>query len=243
MRGLITAIRTLTVLRLPGKDAEKLSSSLYYFPFVGAIIGIMVGGAVYAIARFTGWNEMAAAAGVFLSIRLTGCLHIDGLADVSDSFGAHTREKRLEIMKDSRSGVYGVTAVVLSILFKYVCLLKFAGGGSAVIILPAVMALSRSAQVAVITGMPYARKEGTAGAFVSGASLRHFAAVAVMCAVFVSVLLDGPAVALIAAAYAVSMAIKVWARKEYGGITGDLIGFTNEVVEVLCLAIAGVLLR
>lgn len=241
IRGFITAIRTLTIIPMPGKDAKDFSSSLYFFPAVGALIGLVVGGAVYLIGTYTGWKEIAAAVGVLVSARVTGCLHTDGLADVCDSFGGSSRDRRLAIMKDSSVGVYGVVGVVISLLMKYLCFLRL-DGYTLLIAVPVVFAVSRTAQVAVMVNMPYARAEGTAGSFVKNAGVRHLIAAAMQAMLFVWFMARLPGLPLVAAACLIAVVVRIWTRRTFGGVTGDVIGFTNELVEIAALVAAGVLL-
>lgn len=237
---MITAVRTLTVLPVPGKDAKNFPDSLYFFPLVGAAIGLLVGVVSYLIFRYAGWGELAAAAGVIVSILSTGALHVDGMADVCDSMGGRTREKRLEIMKDSRVGVFGVIGAVVIILLKYIALLRL-GGEALITVVPVVFAVSRAAQVGVIAGMPYARAEGTAGAFVDGAGPRHLFAAAALALVFAWFMACQAGLALAAAAILITAWVRIRSRRTLGGVTGDVIGFTNELVETAGLVMAGVI--
>lgn len=241
LRGLITAIRTLTTLRVPGKDAKEFSTSLYFFPFVGGLVGIAVGASVYLLDRYLGWREIAAAAGLLVSVRMTGCLHMDGLADVCDSFGGHSREKKLAIMKDSSVGVFGVVGVVLCLLVKYLCLLRL-DSFTPLLVIPAAFAISRASQVGVMVGLPYARVEGTAGSFVENAALRHLISAVVLALALAWFMACQAGLVLAAAAMVVTVALRIWAKRTLGGVTGDVIGFTNEIVETVCLLAAAILL-
>lgn len=234
--GLVTAIRTLTVLRIPGRDSTVFARSLYYFPLVGAGIGFAAGGAVLVTARITGWPEISAAAGAVVSMILTGCLHVDGLADVFDSLGGYSREKRLEIMKDSRSGVFGAAAIAVSLLLKYVCFLRLQSW-DAVAAVSVVMAVSRTAQVGVIVGMPYARSTGTAAAFIEGASARHLVFSAMITAGFAWWAAGRTGLTVFLAGVAAVLLARLWTRRTLGGVTGDVIGFTNEVAEIAGLVV------
>ncbi len=241
LRGLVTAVRTLTILPMPGKDAKDFSSSLYFFPFVGALLGLAVGAAVYLINAYTGWKELGAVVGILISARATGCLHSDGLADVCDSFGGSTRERRLAIMKDSSVGVYGVVGLIISLMLKYLCLMQL-NSYELLIVVPVAFAISRTAQVGVMVRMPYARAQGTAGSFVQNAGLRHLAVAAVLALIFAWFMAWLTGMILAAVALLIVAVMRVWTRKAFGGVTGDVIGFTNELVEVATLVVAGVFL-
>ena len=239
--GLITAIRTLTVFPMPGKDAKQFCSALYYFPLVGALLGTLVGGVVVGMEHYAGWHELGAVAGVAILLLATGCLHLDGFADVCDSLGGRTRERRLEIMKDSSVGAYGVAGAVVCLLAKYICLSRISGV-SGIFAIVAVLAVSRAMQVAIIVALPYARKQGTAGPFVEGASARHMLVSSILAVGLAVGLLGctGLVVALIAAV--VTLSVGLWARGKFGGVTGDVVGFTNELVEIAGLIVVGLML-
>ncbi|MEI8191050.1 MAG: adenosylcobinamide-GDP ribazoletransferase [candidate division NC10 bacterium] len=110
MKGFITAFRTLTIIPLPGKDVEKFSSALFFFPVVGGLVGLLTAFAGWGVGHWLRWPFGAGVAAVALSTVVTGGLHLDGLADGFDSLGGRTRERKLEIMKDPRVGSFGVMA-------------------------------------------------------------------------------------------------------------------------------------
>ena len=241
IRAFTTAMRTLTAVPVPGQDAKNFASSLYFFPVVGLLVGWAVGGAVYLVDSYSGWKELAAIVGVLVSVRATGCLHVDGLADVCDSFGSRSREKRLAIMKDSSSGVYGVVGIVFSLLLKYLCVMRL-DGRELLVALPVVFVVSRAAQVVVMSGMPYARPEGTARAFVNGAASRHGVVAILIAGVYAFCMTWFMGLAIVGLAMVIAALVRVWARRAFGGVTGDVIGFTNELVEIALLVLIGVIL-
>lgn len=238
MRGLITAIRTLTVLRVPGKDAENFSESLYFFPVIGGLVGALQAAVMFLVNRYTQWPELAVFAGLAVSLLVTGGLHIDGLADIFDSLGGATRERRLEIMKDSRVGVYGVAGVVLCLLAKYICLVRIAGAGNFTSVI-GVCVIARVVQVAMIVTMPYARAEGTARLFVSGAGGRHLLAAVLTGVLLVWLMMGTHGLVLFLVLALAAALIRMWARRHIGGVTGDVIGFSNEMSEVIGFIGAG----
>lgn len=93
-----------------------------------------------------------------------------------------------------------------------------------------------------MAGMPYARESGTAGAFVEGAGLRHLIAAVLPALAFAWFMACQAGLASAAAAVFVACVIRIWARKSLGGVTGDVIGFTNELVELAGLVSMGVVL-
>jgi len=119
--GLVTAFRTLTILPVPGRDAGEMASSLPWFPVVGGVLGSLFAALALVTNELSGghWPGGAAAAALAGGIVLTRAIHLDGLADWADGFGGGgDRKKTLAIMKDSATGVFGVTAIVAVLLIK-----------------------------------------------------------------------------------------------------------------------------
>ncbi|NTV66760.1 MAG: adenosylcobinamide-GDP ribazoletransferase [Chlorobaculum sp.] len=232
--GLVTALRTLTILPVPGREAERFSDSLFWFPFVGLVIGTLEA----LLARFgvlAGWYEMAALLALGGGIVLTRGLHADGLADLADGFfGGRNREAALRIMKDPNVGSFGSLALIFVMLFKFVCLVELARY-EAFGTMTAGVLLARMGQVLLATWLPYARAEGgTATAFVDGAGWPHlFVAVA---SAFVFLLYPvgfgwPRALFLTASALASTFALGLLSRRKIGGVTGDVLGACSELTE------------
>ncbi len=245
MRGLVTAFRTLTILPVPGKDAEKLSGALPWFPVVGLAMGL----GLYALALLAGLLPggvtgpvLGAAVLVAAGCFLTRGLHLDGLADFADGFGgAFEREKTLSIMKDPRVGAFGVIALVVVLIAKWSAFFCLIDSNMAAWVIAALIA-SRTAQVELAATLPYARAEGgTAGAFVAGARGRH-RLIAWGGALLLALLCCGPAgPAALLVAGLLALALRAWFNKRLGGVTGDLLGAASEIIEtsVLVLTAAG----
>ncbi|MCA1910303.1 MAG: adenosylcobinamide-GDP ribazoletransferase, partial [Magnetospirillum sp.] len=115
---LLLAVGFLTRLPVPGCPAYVeggLARAMRVFPLAGALVGLL-GGVVFVAAQDVLPPLAAALLALLTTIALTGALHEDGLADTADGLGARGgREKRLEVMRDSRSGAYGVLALVFSV--------------------------------------------------------------------------------------------------------------------------------
>lgn len=237
MRGLVTALRTLTLLPVPGKDAARFSSALYWFPAVGLLLGALQATLSGVIMLFLGWEEFAAAAVLLAGIVLTRGIHADGFADVADGFfGGNSREERLRIMKDSAVGSFGATALMLLFLFKWVVLVKLLGLGLYSWIVAGVI-LARLAQVLLASSLSYARDEGgTASGFVEDAGARHIAVALLLAAGVVFFLFHfmflPAAFAFLAAALAAGCMAMLASRK-IGGVTGDVLGASSEITELL----------
>ena len=120
--GFYVAMLFLTRVPLPQIkiDEQKMSSSTAFFPLVGVVLGGLCLLAAYLGKQILPINILACFI-VMLSILLTGGMHLDGLADTLDGlFCGKERDKKLDIMRDSRVGSFGVIGIVFDILLKYV---------------------------------------------------------------------------------------------------------------------------
>ena len=238
MRPLITALRTLTCLPVPGKDSDNLAAALPFFPAVGLLIGLLVTGVLYTLS-LGGWSTGAGIAAMIAIAWITRWLHIDGLADVADALGAaRTRERRLQIMKDPHTGAFGVIAIVCDLLLKSAALTLLASRHNWTLVIVPFIA-SRTAQVLLAVSLPYARTEGgKAGGFVQEARPLHFS-LAVVAALAICTALSGlTGILLLFQGLIMAVLLRIWMKREFGGVTGDLLGTGNEVVETGLLAFA-----
>ncbi len=238
MRPLITAIRTLTLFPVPGRDSDRLSSALPFFPAIGVLIGTLVVLSLYAASR-AGWVAGAGVLAMIISVWITRGLHVDGLADVMDALGAsRTRERRLEIMKDPHTGAFGVIAIVADLLLKTVALTHLASLGQWSLALIPFIA-SRTAQVLLATTLPYARLEGgKAAAFVQGARPYHLVLALVAAIAFCLAASELPGLLLLIQGLIVACLLRLWMKHHFGGVTGDLLGASNEIIETGLLTFA-----
>jgi adenosylcobinamide-GDP ribazoletransferase len=240
-RGLVTAMRTLTILPVPGSEAASVATSLYWFPLVGLLIGLAqwgVGEGVGAVAA-RGWPAGAAAAVLVAGAVLTRGLHLDGLADWADATAVLAgREKALEVMKDPRIGALGAVALVSVMLLKWVALTRLIASGALVWVVP-VCVIARAVQVEVAASQPYARAEGgTAAEFVKGAGRPHRLLAFASAALLVLVPFGGTGAIAVLAAYVFAVGFGEACRVRYGGVTGDLLGACSELTETGLLLLA-----
>jgi adenosylcobinamide-GDP ribazoletransferase len=239
LRGLTTALRTLTTLRVPGRDATDFASALPWFPLAGGLLGAALFGAAWCTGTGIQWPEAGAVVVLALGFFLTGGLHADGLADAADGLlGTRDREKALRIMKDPTVGAFGVVALICVFLAKWVCLVRLLEHGAGVWIVVAYV-VSRTVQVDLAVSQPYARAEGgKAAGFVQGAAPRHVAIALALAAILLGALPSVRRMALVA--LVLGLLLERWfgirCRRRLGGITGDMLGACSEVVEAAVLA-------
>ena len=237
---LLSAFALLSRLPLPNHQATGAASA-WAWPLVGAVLG--AGGAALATgALWLGVTPGVTATLVLaLGAMLTGGLHEDGLSDSADGlYGGWTRERRLEIMKDSRVGSYGVLALVLVVLARWSALTAVLvygqETGSHWAALVASGALSRAPMALMMALLPNARGEGFSHA--TGRPSPLTALVGLGLAVAITVVLTGwSAVPLVFATLAVTLWLSLSALRRIGGQTGDILGASQQLAEVACLAV------
>ena len=221
----------MLLTRIPaGQLAEPvpgLEAARWAFPLVGVLTGAL-GWAAFALARQLGLGAELAAVLAFGALALvTGGLHLDGLADFTDGFGGRDRARRLEIMRDSRIGSYGVVALIV-VSAAQVLAMAQAGGDFAAFLLAGV--LSRFAMLALLVWLPPARADGMGRAAAGRAS-----AVLVPGAVLgvALMLFSGGAglPALVAGGLAAGF-VGLSAKRRLGGQTGDVLGAAQILSEI-----------
>lgn len=221
-----------------------LARAAWAFPLAGAVVGGAAGLVLMAAAWLGLSPVVGAVAAVTAAVLLTGGLHEDGLADVADGFGGgRDRAAKLAIMRDSRIGTYGVLALVLSVGLRVSLLASLAGPATAALALIAAGALSRAAIVPVMATLLHARTDGLGVG--AGRPKRGTAGAAMVLGVIVAGLALGPwdkavlaawviPAALLAAGFA-AVGVAALARRQIGGLTGDVLGTAQQAAEIAVL--------
>jgi adenosylcobinamide-GDP ribazoletransferase len=246
---LVACLRFFSRLPLPAQTLAQepharpdLARLARMVPMAGCIIGA-VGALAVALAHALGLPPLVCATlGIGALVMATGALHEDGLADVADGFGGGaTRERKLEIMRDSRVGAYGATALTLSLLLRVAALAALLEGGSGQAAAGMILAgaASRAFALLPLALLDPARRDGLgAGA---GRLSRHSARAAAITALVVAGLLGlgvlGLWRAIIATVSALIAALAVTgiAQRQIGGQTGDVAGAAQQLAEIGCL--------
>jgi len=237
-RGFITAIRTLSIIPIPGEDAEDPASSLSWFALVGGILGFILYGAALFMDWITrgSWPEGAAIVVVLGGIIITRGFHLDGIADWADAFiNISEKKKTLEIMKDSHVGVFGVLMLIAILMTKWVVLTRLVVQGG-LIWLGGAYIISRTVQVELAVRFSYARSEdGTGRYFVKNAKVSH--RIWAWFSAFILILIFcGPAgIFALGLGWLISRLFGIWCDYRIGGVTGDLLGACSEITETLIL--------
>ncbi|HYC05676.1 MAG TPA: adenosylcobinamide-GDP ribazoletransferase [Azospirillaceae bacterium] len=247
------AVIFLTRIPIPWNKewpADLDSRALAWFPIVGCLIGAAGGALYWALAQVGLPALPAALVTVGALIWLTGALHEDGLADVADGFGGgRDRAAKLEIMKDSRVGTYGAAALLLSVLARVMALAAIGAPREAALALIGAHAYSRGLLPAVKLLLPSARPGGTADRTGKPNSARALSAFIVGLSLAATAIGEmnlgsGMAGASILAISGCGVALLAHiARRQVGGVTGDVLGAGQQVAEALFLLAALAALR
>lgn len=237
----LQALSFLTVCPLRSNVAwtpEALGHSMVYYPLVGLCLGLVLWGLAWALGLLFP-PTVACALLLVVLVLLTGGLHIDGLADLIDGIsGSYTREDALRIFKDPHVGSMAVAGISLLLLLKYASLhaLTPATLGPTLVLMTT---LSRYAMVQLACFSRYARVTGGLGEpFVRGVRQQHF--LGALGLALGSVLLIGGwrGLGLGLVVGLATLGMQRYTHHRLGGITGDVLGATNELSETLVLVLA-----
>lgn len=246
LRDIFVCVQFLSRLNLPAQianhDKPDFTLSARAFPLAGLLLSLP---SVCAIALLSFANVsifVIAAVAVGVQLMVTGALHEDGLADCADGFGGgRTIEDKLAIMKDSRIGAFGVTALAMALIFR-VCLvaalLEYALL-AAVLAFSAAQMLSRALQVTFWRSLPNARGDGLAHTFGTPSSIATRIALAIggtgaLILTSLAFQASSIAIALLLAAGS-AVIFRALCKKQIGGHTGDTIGAVQIITEIAFL--------
>jgi len=240
------AWRLLTVIPLPFISqnldrpvhlARPAGKAAGYYPLVGIVLGLVLAG--------TGWlffflfpSGVASALVLVVWVGFTGMLHLDGFMDACDGLlPPRDPARRLEIMKDSRVGAFGVVGGVLLLLLKFNGLVALPDSSRWAILI-VVPTLARWTMTWAMIRYPLARTEGLGVLFIAGLGWRQVALASIVAAGIAFVLLGISGIILLAVAWLVTTLIARFAVARIGGLTGDIYGATCEVTETILLVVA-----
>jgi adenosylcobinamide-GDP ribazoletransferase len=217
--------------------SEDLPRSTLYFPIVGLIIGSLGGLVLFGTEPFVP-PVVAALLCMGATVAITGAIHEDGLADAADGLiGGLEPQRRLEIMRDSRLGSYGAIVLWFSLTTKLFVLTALLEKGvyTAVSALIVAHGLGRAATVTLLFSHPYVRSDESKASPFGNAVTSGEIVTALFAPILVSfAFLGSQAVLPLIAAAAATWAAGVYFQKKIGGITGDCLGATNQLVELAC---------
>jgi adenosylcobinamide-GDP ribazoletransferase len=261
MNRFLAALRFLTVCPVPGSwgsAEEDLARSIACFPLVGLLLGGLAAAAAWGLGRLNVPPMLAALALVVLLLGCSGCLHLDGLSDSADGlFSSRSRDRMLEIMKDSHVGPMGVVAVLVVLLAKFSALASMPPRPC----WPAVLLMPLAGRVAIVVHLAllrYVRPGGRATIFCqpaagtsdappvgpacrAGLPMSRSASGTCLAAAWAPALLACtgwglfglPGLAVSGVALAVMLVSAGYLKCKLGGMTGDTLGAVCELLETV----------
>jgi adenosylcobinamide-GDP ribazoletransferase len=250
LRDLSLAIRFLTiipVISFPPSDntnqneevvEENFANSMAFFPLVGMLIGVLL----VFLRRIFYYLPVSSLVGdtlvLIVWIWISGGLHLDGFADSVDGFlGGHNKEEILKVMKDSSTGAKGVVALVSLLLLKFVLLVEMPLflKDAALFFTPTIGRWSMV--IAAFLGKPARLKDSMGKLFMDYVSWREFIFASLTMVVIGIPLFRLYLIPLVIIDVVIVLLILKYSQKRIGGISGDILGAINEIVEVFGLLV------
>lgn len=221
MKGFLTALTFLTILKFEVKDSKPEEAG-DWFPVVGVLLGL-------PLILLTKIPHIGALVSLVYLIVITGGLHIDGLSDTADGLFSHrSRERKLEIMKDSHIGVMGMITVLMVILSKNESLKLITA--TTIFLIPS---YGRLMALLIMKKLPYARGEGTGGYF-KEQKKSIYSNFIIFLPIFLSIFSGFYNFILINLVFFILyIFILEFYKKIIGGWTGDMLGASIEITETV----------
>lgn len=241
----LIALQFLTRLPSPIRHqirARELGRSLAWFPLVGALIGAVVAILDTGLSAFVA-PALTNALLIMAMLLITGAFHLDGLMDTCDGIFAFTSpERRLEIMKDSHTGAFGVAAAATLLLVKYGAMVSLAGPlrGATFVFMGSA---SRWAIVVATFSFPYARPSGLGKTLKANSGLVEMVAATAIAVGTAALTLQTAGIVCLGLGLAGTWAMAWHIMSKIPGLTGDTYGAISEVTEVLMLVAVPVVAR
>jgi adenosylcobinamide-GDP ribazoletransferase len=241
IRYFFTALMFFTRIPCPPStdhSEEYLNKSRKYFPLIGWIVG-GVAALTFWASSFVFSTPISIVLSIIASVWTTGAFHEDGFTDVCDAFGGGwTKAQILTIMKDSRIGAYGVVGLALLLLLKFLSLVEIANNGSKALIISLICAHALSRFVAstfvhthdYVQDLDVSKSRPIANSRLSWSEMAY----SFLFAITPFLLFQNYwALAAFPVAYLSKIYLGYYFKKHIGGYTGDCLGATQQVSEVL----------
>jgi adenosylcobinamide-GDP ribazoletransferase len=214
--------------------SREMGQAVAWFPLVGAVLGMLLYAVHYA-AQLIFPANVSAALTICAWVIFTRAFHLDGFMDACDGlFGGFAPERRMEIMKDSRMGAFGVAGGVLVLLIQYAAL------SSSLNVLPALVlaaTLGRWASPLIIYAFPYAREDGLGSEMKKNVGLREILTATLITGIVSWFFCGWLGLGLMTGAAIVGILVSLYVMRLIPGLTGDIYGTVTTIVEVLVLLV------
>ena len=235
MTSIIAAFQFLTISPTLIKrifTAQEMGRAVGWFPLVGVVLGLLLYG-INNMAQLIFPVSVSAAITLFAWVIFTRAFHLDGLMDTCDGlFGGFTAERRLEIMKDSRMGAFGVAGGVLMLLTQYAAL---SASTNLFVALILATTLGRWSSPLVIYWFPYAREDGLGIEMKRNVGSREVLLATSIMSITAWLVYGWPGFLFMVAAAAIGFLVAVYTMRLLPGLTGDIYGTVTSLVEMFTL--------
>ena len=236
MKNFFIALQFLTIFPIKIKQDIKekdFGKSLIFFPLVGVIIGLILAGFNFIFIFLP--KPVVCSLVLIISVFISGGLHLDGFADTCDAFyGQNSKQKILEIMRDSRIGVMGSVGVVCLLLLKFNLILSIPEN----ILWKSLILMTAFSRWSIVWSCyisNYSRTEGKAKYFIEYNSKREFILGLILVITLFFIFFQSKGLILFAGFFIFINLLVYFFNKKIDGMTGDTIGAVNEISEVLVL--------
>jgi adenosylcobinamide-GDP ribazoletransferase len=226
----------LTIIPAGSSDLQTVARHMYLFPIVGIAIGLMVGSVAYGLSLFL----EPLIVGLLITaclVLITGIHHTDGLSDFADGLMVRgTKEKKFQVMRDPSVGSAGIVTIVLYVAGAVIALSTIKGFEIFVAILTAEIVAKFS--MVLLTSIGPSAWEGSNSPFVNSMKNRKKLAVAAIITIGAIIMLQNNAGFLaLGVGIILTLIILAVSRRSFGGISGDIMGATNEITRVTSLIV------
>ena len=244
MKRFLAAVSFLTIFPVPARyqaGEEEHGGSILYYPLVGLALGFLFC-MLYTFMHGLMTPFATASVMVVVMSAVSGALHIDGLSDTFDAFMSQgSKERALEIMKDSSAGPMGVFAIISVLLIKFSAIVSINPSSVCTALLIAPL-MGRCAMVIAIVAFPYVRSDGLGTALIKNAGMKHAVLGGLFSLAAGAYFGGGAGVFATAVMLAVTILFGIVSKRRIGGMTGDTYGALCEITEaIVLLGMAGYL--
>jgi adenosylcobinamide-GDP ribazoletransferase len=237
MTPIIAAFQFLTIFPTLIRrmfTSREMGQSVAWFPLVGLILGFSLY-AVHYTSQLIFPSNVSAVLTIFAWVIFTRAFHLDGFMDTCDGlFGGFTPERRMEIMKDSRMGAFGVAGGILVLLTQYSALESSVNVFAALIL---ATTLGRWASPLVIYVFPYVREDGLGSEMKRNVTFKEIVIATLIAGLTSWFLFSWLGFALMLGAAIVAILVCLYVMRLIPGLTGDIYGTVTTVVEMLVLLV------
>lgn len=235
-KGIASVISFLTIIPSKSADLDNVAKNMYLFPIVGALIGLMIGGAGYGLSLYV----QPLIVGLVLTgalVIITGIHHTDALCDFADGMMAKgTKEKKLKAMRDPAVGSAGVVTVVLYAAGMIISISMM----KSFVLFEAILVSELMAKFAMVlqANRGSSAWQGLSSPFTQYMKSPAKLAVAAILAIVPTIILGGiTGIIVTGVAVGMSFLLLAMANRSFGGISGDVFGASNELVRLASLII------